>query len=200
MTDPGYSNYHAMQVDFRQRFWHGLQFNANYTWSHNLGVSSPNDWTGAYTNYTLRNLKESYGPTNYDLRHVVNVSGTADLPFGSGRMLFNQKGLVDKIIGGWTVGTIMTYRTGAAGRLTGGYSTFNNVGDGGVKLNGITREDLQNAVGVFKTSANYVQMIDPKYRTTGVGANTYLHYRQTPRPGHLRVRFISTVPAALNVT
>ena len=180
MTDPGWSNYHSMQVEFRQRFYHGLQFNANYTWSHNLGVASPNDWTGAYTNYTLRSLKESYGPTNYDLRHVFNVSGTADLPFGAGRK-WAQGGPLNKIVGGWTVGTIMTYRSGAAGRLTGNYSTFNNVGDGGVILKGVTREELQNAVGVYKSSANFVQTIDPKYRTTGVGANTnYIVANTTP--------------------
>ena len=27
----GYSNYNGLQVDFRQRAWHGLQFDANYT-------------------------------------------------------------------------------------------------------------------------------------------------------------------------
>ena len=185
MTDPGYSNYNAMQVDFRQQYWHGLQFNANYTWSHGLGVdpggtAGGNDWTGAYTTYTLRNLRESYGPT-IDIRHVFNISGYVDLPFGSGKMFFNGKGPLDRVIGGWNVGTIMTYRSGSPGRITGGYTTFNNLADGGLNLNGITREDLQNAVGVFKTSANFVQMIDPKYRTVGVGANTqYITANTTP--------------------
>ncbi|MBP1597450.1 MAG: carboxypeptidase regulatory-like protein [Acidobacteria bacterium] len=181
MTDPGYSNYHAMQIDFRQRFWHGLQFNANYTWSHTLGVATPNDWTGAYTTYTLRNLHESYGPTNYDIRHVANVSGTVDLPFGAGKMWMNQGGAINKVVGGWTVGTIMTYRTGNASRVTGGYNTFNNLADGGVNLSGIGREQLQASVGVYRTGANYITMIDPKYRTVGVGANTaYITANTTP--------------------
>jgi len=172
MSDPGYSNYNALQIDFRQQYWHGLAFNANYTWSRNLGVASPNDWTGTYTQFTLRDLNLSYGPTNYDMRHVANISGTVDMPFGAGKMLFNRKGIVDKVMGGWTVGTIVTYRSGSVGRITGGYSTFNNLADGGINLNGVTLQDLQNAVGVYKTSANFVQMIDPKFRTTGVGANT----------------------------
>jgi hypothetical protein len=185
MTDPGYSNYNAMQVDFRQQYWHGLQFDANYTWGHTMGIDAGgtaggNDWTGAYTTYTLRNLRESYGPVQ-DMRHVVNVSGTVDLPFGHGKLFYNQKGPIDKVIGGWTVGTILTYRSGSPGRITGGYSTFNNLADGGVVLNGITRQDLQNAVGTYKTSANFVQMIDPKFRTTGVGANTtYITANTTP--------------------
>jgi hypothetical protein len=172
MTDAGWSNYHSMQVDFRQRFWHGLQFDANYTWSHTLGVSTPNDWTGSYYAYSLRNLKQSYGPTRFDLRHVVNLSGTADLPFGRGRRWLNQDGPLNKVFGGWTVGTITTYRTGFPFRLLGGYNTFNNIGDGGVVLSGVTAEQLQDAVGVYKSpSQNFVELIDPKYRTAGVGAN-----------------------------
>ncbi len=172
MTDAGWSTYNSMQVDFRQRYWHGLAFDANYTWSHTLGVSTPNDWTGAYYAYTLRNMDMSYGPTLFDARHVVNFSGTVDLPFGIGRKWAIQNRAVDKVIGGWTVGTITTFRTGYPFRLLGGYNTFNNIGDGGVLLNGITRDQLQNAVGVYKTGGPFVQLIDPRFRTSGVGANT----------------------------
>jgi hypothetical protein len=178
MSDAGWSNYNALQVDFRQRLWHGVQFDANYTWSHTLGTSTPNDWTGAYPSYTLRDLRHSYGPTLFDLRHVINIAGTVDLPFGKGRLFLNQGGVVDKIIGGWTVGSITTYRTGFPFRVLGGYCTFNNFGgggcaDGGVNLTGVTRDELQNAMGVFKTSGQaFVELIDPQFRTAGVGANT----------------------------
>jgi hypothetical protein len=181
MTDPGWSSYHAMQVDLRQRFWHGLQFDVNYTWSHTLGVSTPNDWTGAYNSYTLRNLRESYGPTLFDIRHVANVAGTFDLPFGAGKMWLNQGGPVDKVIGGWSVGTIMTYRSGSPVRVTGGYSTFNNIADGGLVLNGVTREQLQDAIGVYKTGANFVTLIDPRFRAAAGTANTsFLSANSTP--------------------
>ena len=68
----GYSNYNALQVDFRQRAWHGLQFDANYTWSHTLGVATQNNWQGQGAVFTLRNMRLSYGPTLYDLtsRHA----------------------------------------------------------------------------------------------------------------------------------
>jgi hypothetical protein len=173
MTDEGYSNYNALQVDFRQQSWHGLQFDANYTWSHTLGISSPNDWTGAYNAYTLRNLRDSYGPTLYDAHQTVNFSGTADLPFGQGRKWLSGGGALDKVAGGWTVGTITNYRTGYPFRVQGGYSTFNNIADGGVNLNGVTRQQLQDAVGVYKTPGQtFVELINPKFRTAGVGANT----------------------------
>ena len=173
MTDEGYSDYNALQVDFRQQAWHGLQFDANYTWSHTLGVSTPNDWTGTYAAYTLRNLRESYGPALYDARHVINVAGTVDLPLGVGKQFLNGGGVIDKVVGGWSVGTITTYRSGYPFRVLGGYNTFNNIADGGVVLNGVTRDDLQKSIGVFKRPGQtFVELIDPKYRTAGVGANT----------------------------
>lgn len=162
MTDAGYSTYNGLQVDFRERAWHGITTDANYTWSHTLGVSTPNDWTGAYPSFTLRNLHQSYGPTLYDLRHVIHVNATVDLPFGKGRAFLNQGGVVDKVLGGWNLGTIVTYQTGYPFRVLGGNRTFNNIADGGVTLNGLTRQQLQNAVGVYPVAGSAtVAIINP---------------------------------------
>ena len=63
----GSSNYNAMQVDFRQRAWHGLQFDANYTWSHTLGIATQNNWLGQGAVFSLRDMRLTYGPTLFDL-------------------------------------------------------------------------------------------------------------------------------------
>jgi hypothetical protein len=173
-----YGNYHALQVDFRQRAWHGLQFDVNYTWSHTLGLQPENyqgaaaAWLGATNVFTLRNLRLNYGPTTFDLRHVVHASGTYDLPFGRGKAFLNQPGVVDKIVGGWTVGTIALFQTGAPFQLFGGYNTFNDSADGGLVLSGVTKSQLQNAIGVYPISgANYVSIINPKLLTGNTSAN-----------------------------
>jgi Carboxypeptidase regulatory-like domain len=173
----GYSNYHALQVDFRQRLWHGMQFDVNYTWSHTLGLSPESNvangsqWLGTTNEFTLRDLRLNYGPTAFDLRHVVHASGTFDLPFGYGKALLNRHGAMDRIAGGWTLGTIFTYQTGVPFQLFGGYNTFNDYGDGGLVLNGITKGQLQNAVGVYHTSGPYVDVINPKLLTGATGSN-----------------------------
>jgi Carboxypeptidase regulatory-like domain len=176
MDSKGYSNYNALQIELRQRSWHGVEFDANYTWSHTLGISTPNDWTAASTQYTLRDLRLSYGPTLYDLRHVVHAYGTYDLPFGHGRQFLNHGGMLDRIVGGWTIGDIFTFQSGAPKLVTSGYETFNDYGDGGVILNGITAQDLQNSIGVHYVGSargGYVDLLDPKYMVspTGGGAN-----------------------------
>ena len=168
----GYSNYNALQVEYRQKPWHGLQFDANYTWSHTLGLATPNQWTSQSTQYTLRDLRESYGPTLFDLRNVVHANGTYDLPFGKGRQWLNHGGVTNAILGGWTLGDIFTFQTGAPQVILGGNSTFNDYGDGGVILNGVTRSQLQSSVGVYSVgNAGYVNAINPSYITPGVGAN-----------------------------
>jgi hypothetical protein len=185
----GYSNYNGLQVDFRQRTWHGLQFDANYTWSHTLGLSTPNNWQGQTYTYTLRNMRLGYGPSLFDIRHAMNINGTYDLPFGKGKQFANKRGVVDKIVGGWTMGSILTFQTGTPFLLGGGSgngnpttaSTFNNgpndagLGDGGVVLHGVTVSQLQSSVGTYRIPGQAsVDFINPKYLAnngTGGGAN-----------------------------
>src|SRR5438477_599864 len=92
MQAAGWSNYHALQVDFRQRAWHGLQFDANYAWSHTLGTATANQWQGVVNQFTIRDLRQSYGLTLFDVRHTVHVNGTYDLPVGKGKEFLNYGG------------------------------------------------------------------------------------------------------------
>jgi len=174
MTAAGYSNYNGLQVEFRQAAWKGLQFDANYTYSKSLGVSTQQDWTGALNVFSLRNLAQSYGPSQFDITHVTHVNATYDLPLGRGKPFLSSNAVVDKVVGGWTLGTIMTFQTGAPFRLNGGYNTFNDYGDGGVTLNNVTTSQLQKAVGVHRVAGHtFANLIDPKYlaSATGGGAN-----------------------------
>lgn len=181
----GYSNYNALQVDFRQRQWHGVQFDANYTWSHTLGTATPNSWTSSFPQYTLRDLRLSYGPTLFDIRHVVHFNTTVDLPFGKGREWMNRGGVLNAVFGGWTVGDILTFQTGAPWQTGGGGATFiqggnftvNDYGDSGVILNGVTRSQLQNAVGVYRVpGTTFVDLINPKYLVAAGGGGANLAY------------------------
>jgi Carboxypeptidase regulatory-like domain len=168
----GYSNYNALQVDFRQRTWHGLQFDANYTWSHTLGVSTQNNWQGQGAVFSLRNMRLSYGPALFDLRNVVHINGTYDLPFGKGKQFATHSAVLDRVIGGWTIGTIYTFQTGAPFLLLGGNDTFNDYGDGGITLNGVSVSQLQNSVGKYPVAGTTsIAFINPKYLLPSGGAN-----------------------------
>jgi hypothetical protein len=172
----GMTNYHALQIDFRQRPTHGMQFNLNYTWAHSLGVAAQNGIQGQGNNvyYTDRNFRLNYGPSLFDIRHVVHASGTYDLPFGKGRQFLNSSKLTDYTVGGWTLGTIILIQSGNPTQIQNGFNTLNN-NDSGVLLNGVTVADVQNSVGVFRTGNPWVNTIDPKFTgANGAASPTYL--------------------------
>lgn len=196
MTAAGHSNYNALQVDFRQKQWHGMQFDVNYTWSHTLGINTNNSWTGVFNQYTMRDLGLSYGPLPFDVRHSVHANGTYDLPFGSGKRYLNSGGIVNRVVGGWTVGTIIEFQTGEPFELQGAQflngvysSTYNDFADPGIVLNGVSRSQLQNSVGVYRIpvstwqangntgAAPFVDIVNPAYLAnsgTGGGSNLSL--------------------------
>jgi hypothetical protein len=180
MQAAGWSNYHALQVDFRQKPWHGLQFDANYAWSHTLGTVTANQWQGVINQFTIRDLRQSYGPTLFDIRHAVHISGTYDLPIGKGKEFLNYSGPIDRILGGWTAGTIFTFHTGTPFLLRGAFRPFNDYGDGGVVLNGITMSQLQSSVGVYHVGATFVDIINPSILKTLNTANAVIQSSTTP--------------------
>ncbi|MGB6974248.1 MAG: carboxypeptidase-like regulatory domain-containing protein [Terracidiphilus sp.] len=184
LSSAGYSNYNGLQVDLRQASWHGLQYDANYTWSKSLGLESGNQWTGAYNAFTLRNLRRSYGPTLFDIRNVLHTSGTYDIPVGRGRTYLSHSRVLDAVLGGYTVGSIVTWQGGAPALLGGGYNTYNDYADGGVQLQGVTTSQLQSSMGVRQVAGQpYANFLDPKYLVSpsGGGANaSYIAPNITP--------------------
>lgn len=190
MTNDGYSNYNALQVDFRQNVNHGMQFDANYTFSKSLGTevqgsTAPGYYGGrgnsAPSFYTLRNKSLNYFPSSFDVRHVFHLSGTYDLPFGQGREFLNNSKIANSIVGGWTIGAITTWVSGEPYLLTGGTNTFNQ-NDGGVTLIGVTASQLQKQMHArYLPGKPRVSMFDPKYILPNGTANPqYITPNYTP--------------------
>jgi hypothetical protein len=107
----GESNYNAMQLTIERRMSSGFSFNFNYTWSKMLDDQDSSGWGSKQGNQRYQNAYDpgaNYGPSNFDIRHMFKGQAIYQLPFGSGRMFVNSNGVLDKIVGGWTLtGTIM---------------------------------------------------------------------------------------------
>ena len=113
-------NYNSLQVTGRRRLSHGLEFLANWTYSKGLsnnlgyygagggaGDSQSAYWQDAY------NGGADYGPTYFDSKHNLSVSGYYELPFGRGRQFGSGiNRFADEAIGGWKFSTIMSFHTG----------------------------------------------------------------------------------------
>jgi hypothetical protein len=174
MTDSGFSNYNALQIDLRQAPWHGLQGDVNYTYGKTLGFgTNNNDYLASLDNfYTQRNRRLSYVPQSFDVRHVFHGFGTYDLPFGNNKRFLSHNALENEIFGGFTLSTIMTYQTGLPWVFTGGYDTFNQY-DGGVQLIGTTPKQLQQKMGVHYVSGHTTALaLDPSLYAGGSTGGT----------------------------
>jgi hypothetical protein len=187
MRNAGYSNYNSLQADFRQRLNHGMQFDANYTLAHSLennvqGSTAPGFYGGGGNNgsgnsaggyYTLRNTHLNYFPSAFDIRQVFHLSGTYDLPFGHGQPFLAGNRIANTMIGGWTIGTILTRETGDPHLFTGGTSTVNQ-NDSGISLTGVTVSQLQKQIGVRPglAGSGRVNLFDSQYYSSVGQANT----------------------------
>lgn len=169
LTSDSFSNYNGLQVEVRQRFWHGLTSNGNYTYSHSLTdrYSKSVDNIANFT--TLRDRRLDYGPSPFDLRHVIQIYGTYDIPFGKGRMFSLNNRVIEAIAGNWTLGSIFRFQTGLPFRLSSGQLTVNQQDSGVIPL--VSTSALQNNVGVFKTGNPYVYYLNPQTIASNGRAN-----------------------------
>jgi hypothetical protein len=114
ISNQGSSSYNGLLVSLRKRFSHGLQFDFNYTLSHSIdnGSSVVNTVAGGLV-CDLTNLRVCRGPSDFDIRHLVNANFIYELPFGRGRAFGSGvPGWANQVIGGWEFTGIFTARSG----------------------------------------------------------------------------------------
>lgn len=104
-----YSNYNALQIEFRKRTSHGLFLSAHY--EHANGFDNGSLVSNNPQNRLNANRGE-YGPSDFLVRNRFLFSAVYELPFGQGKWLLNRSGIVNKIVGGWGIADITLYQSG----------------------------------------------------------------------------------------
>lgn len=118
-TSKGFSTYNALLLTVNKNLTHGLQFDANYTWSHSIDNVSLVANGAAATGYgficDVARPRECRASSDFDVTHLVSGNFTYQLPVGRGRGFFsNDPRWVDEIIGGWDVSGLLAYHSGNA--------------------------------------------------------------------------------------
>ena len=161
-TSNGDTNYNGLQIQATHNMANGLYVGVNYTWAHAMGdVQNASDQTSTYQWYTTLNARLNYGPIPFDQRQVFNVYWTYDLPFGRGKFFAVTNPVLDRIVGGWTIGGRQSIHTGNPVLLSGGRNTVNNLTQGGVVLgSGLTpsqlQQDLSTITGFYPAANGYI--------------------------------------------
>jgi hypothetical protein len=123
-TNIGKSNYHALQLELRRRLAQGLQFNSSYA----FGNQQVHSWRSHRRDVFM--VRDAGDPG--DITHVFKINAVYDLPFGQGRRWGgNVNGFWHRIIGDWSTSVVSRVQSG---RL---------IDFGNVRLNGMTKEDVQ---------------------------------------------------------
>jgi hypothetical protein len=166
LTDDGWSRYHGLQLQYRQRYAGSLTLVANYTYARtqtNRYSDSPaTQVSTAGSIWTVRDDSFNEGPVEYSLRHAFQTYWTYDLPFGSGRRIVIDNPVANALGGGWTVSSVIRIQSGRPFYLTSGRQTFNQY-DSGVVLNGISAEELQQMIGSVRPGPNGTELfVDPR--------------------------------------
>ena len=117
------ANYESMTASFHQRFNHGLQLDANYTWSHTLDVTT--DSNGGGTPMNPYWWKADYGNSNWDIRHRFLASFVYNIPFFA-----TSNAFVKTVLTKWQANGIITLQTGFPFNVATSVDTANTASSG----------------------------------------------------------------------
>ena len=107
------SSYNSLQLKLNQRFSHGLQYLASYTFGKSLDYSgSPASGGGAVGGpQSVTLFDESRGPSGFDVKHRFVLSWVWALPFGKDHAIADG-GILKPILENWQFSGIVTLSTG----------------------------------------------------------------------------------------
>ena len=116
----GADKYNSLQAQLNRRFSNGLTFQAAYTYSKDIGMTT----SRLIPNY----INEDYYPTSIDRTHHLVMSGTYELPFGKGKSMANH-GAGAAILGGWSLNGVFNHYSGTLFTVTASSSSCNCPGN-----------------------------------------------------------------------
>ncbi|MBM3783312.1 MAG: TonB-dependent receptor [Acidobacteria bacterium] len=185
----GDSNYHSGQFTLRKRFDSGLLLNAAYTWSKSIDVLSLDPvlaavgggltTTSARTPADSRNYRNERARSDFDQRHVINMTGIYELPFGKGKKFAgNANRFTNALVGGWSLNGIYTYQSGEPFSVRSGVFTHNSTGQSRAALKPgfeLPKARLQEAAGIVGPVffANADAFAFPEPGGVGLGRNVF---------------------------
>ncbi len=121
VTNYSNSSYHGLQLEVRRRAASGVQFQANYTFSKVLTDSSGSGYHRFAPFLDLAQPHLERARATFDLTHVMNANVIWRLPFNS----------ANRLLGGWTVASIVTVQSGSPLSILSGRGTLNRRGRSG---------------------------------------------------------------------
>jgi hypothetical protein len=123
LTNYSSSSYNSLQLEVRHHTQTGLFFETNYTFSKVLSDADGDVQSRLQQFLDNNNPKLERSRANFDLTHMIKADGYYELPFGKGHKVHYRP--LDRVIGGWIIGSTMTWQSGAPFSVLSGRGTLN---------------------------------------------------------------------------
>lgn len=168
--------YDALTIEFRRRFAGGLLIQSSYTFGKSLSNTFASSSAVFDQPATLRDPDLKKGSSTFDIRHGFKANFIYELPVGRGKTFFSgANGLVDRIVGGWAFNGNLRYQSGIPFNFAAPNGLFDYGGTiqqntGNFQLVGMTRKDLQKAVGVYRDPDGFVYLLPKDIRDNTIKA------------------------------
>jgi hypothetical protein len=163
ITNQSKYRYNALQTEIRRRFSGGLSLQANYTFQKALSDSPGVGQTRFEPLIDNAQPNLEYAIADTDTTHVFNFNMIYELPFGKGkRFVGGANGLVDRLVGGWQVTSIIRWSSGTPFSITDPRGTLNRATRSArqTAFTTLSKEEVKKLVGTFRTGCG-VFFIDP---------------------------------------
>jgi hypothetical protein len=111
----GWSNYNALQASLKKHFSGGLFLDVNYTWQRAQDTGTGGGWTSQMqvdSEQQANNVAANYGNSRSNVPNMFSAAFVYQLPFGHGKRLLNQGGVVNDIVGGWQLSSVIQLHSG----------------------------------------------------------------------------------------
>jgi hypothetical protein len=86
--------------------------------------------TNSRTPTDVRNFRNERGRSDFDRTQVLQAASVWEVPLGKGRQFLRSGGVVNQVLGGWTINSIFTFQTGEPFAVRSGIFTANGSHEG----------------------------------------------------------------------
>lgn len=118
LENEGQSSYNGLQASVSHRFTNGLTLLASYTFSKTLTDAADSllpdfsNFAGGVGPQEPLNHKDDKSISTQDIPQTFVLSYLYQLPVGQGKKFINQGGIVNRVVGGWSIGAVQRYQSG----------------------------------------------------------------------------------------
>lgn len=163
LSNFGKYRYDALQTEVRRRFTNGLSFQANYTFSKVLS-DIQGDGQARFDPLLDNSQPElEYARADHDRTHTININTNYELPFGRGKMFLDHGGIVDKLLGGWQLTSIINYSSGVPISIFDPRGTLNRTGRSARQTgtSSLSYDEIRALTGIFIQPNGTIYFINP---------------------------------------